>query len=144
LETLPLTPNRKVDRRALPAPDAARPELEAFFVPPQSGVEKILARIWGGVLGLERVGIHDNFFDLGGHSLLLAKVHSQLQAALRRVVPMIELFRYPTISTLAKYLSDAPEQKSLHESSDRAEKQRLAVHNRQRMQAIAGRRRHQG
>jgi amino acid adenylation domain-containing protein len=144
LETLPLTPNRKVDRRALPAPDAARPWLEAFFVAPQSGIEKILAGIWVGVLGLERVGIYDNFFDLGGHSLLLAKVHSQLQAALRRVVPMIELFRYPTISTLAKYLSDAPEQKSLHESSDRAEKQRLAVHNRQRMQAIAGRRRHQG
>jgi acyl carrier protein len=132
-----------VDRRALPALDTTRPELESAFVEPETGVEKVVAGIWAGALGLERVGIHDNFFDLGGHSLLLAKVHGQLQAALRRDVPMIELFRYPTISTLAKYLSDAPEQRLSSETSDRAQRQRSAIHNRRRAQAAAERRGHQ-
>ena len=141
LEALPLTPNQKVDRRALPAPDTARPELESVFVAPESGVEKTLAEIWRAVLGVERVGIHDNFFDLGGHSLLLAKVHSQLQAALGRELAMIELFRYSTISALAKYLSNAPAEDSLKESADRAERRRSAMLQQQlRMQSIAERR----
>jgi amino acid adenylation domain-containing protein len=143
MDALPLTPNRKVDRRALPAPDTTRPELESAFVEPESGVEKVVAGIWAAALGLQRVGIHDNFFDLGGHSLLLAKVHGQLQAALRRDVPMIELFRYPTISTLAKYLSDAPEQRLSTETADRAERQRSAMYNRRRAQAAVERRGHQ-
>jgi amino acid adenylation domain-containing protein len=143
MDALPLTPNRKVDRRALPAPDTTRPELESAFVEAETGVEKVVVGIWAGALGLERIGIHDNFFDLGGHSLLLAKVHGQLQAALRRDVPMIELFRFPTISTLAKYLSDAPEQRVSSETSDRAERQRSAIYNRRRAQAAAERRGHQ-
>lgn len=143
MDTLPLTPNRKVDRRALPPPDTMRPELESAFVAPETGVEKVVAEIWAGALGLKRIGIHDNFFDLGGHSLLLAKVHGQLQTALRRDVPMIELFRYPTISTLAKYLSDTPEQQLSSETSDRAEKQRSAIYNRRRAQAAAEGRGHQ-
>jgi acyl carrier protein len=90
------------------------------------------------VLGLERVGIHDNFFDLGGHSLLLAKVHSQFQAALGRELAMIDLFRYPTISALAKYLNNAPEEDSLKESANRAERRRSAMQQQQlRMQSIA-------
>ena len=138
LEALPLTPNGKVDRRALPVPDMARPELESVFVAPESGVEKTLAEIWRAVLGLERVGIHDNFFDLGGHSLLLAKVHSQFQAAFGREVAMIDLFRYPTISALAKYLNNAPEEDSLKESANRAERRRSAMQQQQlRMQSIA-------
>jgi amino acid adenylation domain-containing protein len=141
LEALPLTPNGKVDRRALPVPDMARPELESVFVAPESGVEKTLAEIWRAVLGLERVGIHDNFFDLGGHSLLLAKVHSQFQAAFGREVAMIDLFRYPTISALAKYLNNAPEEDSLKESANRAERRRSAMQQQQlRMQSIAERR----
>ena len=138
LEALPLTPNGKVDRRALPVPDMARPELESVFVAPESGVEKTLAEIWRAVLGLERVGIHDNFFDLGGHSLLLAKVHSQFQAAFGREVAMIDLFRYPTISALAKYLNNAPGEDSLKESANRAERRRSAMQQQQlRMQSIA-------
>ena len=63
LDALPLTPNGKVDRRALPAPDRAQPELESTFVAPRTPVEEVLAGIWAEVLGLERVGVHDNFFD---------------------------------------------------------------------------------
>jgi acyl-CoA synthetase (AMP-forming)/AMP-acid ligase II len=140
LDALPLTSNGKVDRKALPAPDATRPELEAIFVGPQSRLETILVAIWSGVLGLERVGIHDNFFELGGHSLLLARVHGQLQTVLRRDLPMIELFRYPTICTLAKNLIHAPEQDSLKASTKRGEKQRSAFQHRQRIQAIGQRR----
>ena len=69
LESLPLTPNGKVDRRALPAPGKARPELDVTYVVPQSDIEKQLARIWEEVLDVRPIGIHDNFFDLGGHSL---------------------------------------------------------------------------
>ena len=138
LQALPLTTNGKVDRRALPAPDTARPGLESVFVAPESGIEKTLAEIWRGVLGVEQVGIHDNFFDLGGHSLLLAKVHSQVRTALGREVAMIDLFRYSTISALAKYLSNAPEEDSLKESADRAERRRSAMRQQQlRMQSVA-------
>src|SRR5262249_45295731 len=70
LEALPLTPSGKVDRKALPAPDNARPELEEAYVAPRTPVERGLADLWAEVLGLERVGVHDNFFELGVHSLL--------------------------------------------------------------------------
>ncbi|WP_407882763.1 amino acid adenylation domain-containing protein, partial [Scytonema sp. NUACC26] len=74
LETLPLTPNGKVDRRALPAPDTARPELDQAFVAPRTPIEEVLAGIWTQTLGIDSVGIYDNFFDLGGHSLLATQV----------------------------------------------------------------------
>src|SRR5207253_3491888 len=70
LDHLPLTPNGKVDRGALPAPDQSRPELTESFVAPRTADEKLIAGIWGEVLKLKQVGIYDNFFDLGGHSLL--------------------------------------------------------------------------
>jgi amino acid adenylation domain-containing protein len=74
LETLPLTPSGKIDRRSLPEPDPARPELAEPFVAPASPVEERLAAIWAEVLGVEKVGIHDDFFELGGHSLLATQV----------------------------------------------------------------------
>src|SRR5262249_31126598 len=78
---LPRTPGGKVDRRALPAPDAGRPELEQAYLPPRTPVEEILAALWAELLGVERVGIHDNFFDLGGHSLLATRVVSRVRQA---------------------------------------------------------------
>ena len=73
LEALPLTPSDKIDRRALPLPDDLRPQLETGYVAPRNPIEEQLASIWCKVLGVERVGIHDNFFDLGGHSLLAVR-----------------------------------------------------------------------
>ncbi|MBE8964966.1 amino acid adenylation domain-containing protein [Nostocales cyanobacterium LEGE 12452] len=105
LEALPLTPNGKVDRKALPAPDTARPELETVYQPPQTEVEKTIADIWQEVLNVENVGIHDNFFQLGGHSLLLVQVHSKLQKIFQRDFLLVEMFQYPTISHLARYFS---------------------------------------
>jgi amino acid adenylation domain-containing protein len=111
LDALPLTPNGKIDRKALPAPDQARRELETAYLAPQDDAEKTIAGIWQEVLRLEKVGTHDNFFDLGGNSLLMAQVNNKLRRALERDVSLVDLFRFPTIHALAKALkSEAPDQ----------------------------------
>jgi amino acid adenylation domain-containing protein len=101
LDALPLTPNGKVDRRALPAPDQARPELEEIFVAPRTPVEKLLARVWADTLQLDQIGVHDNFFDLGGHSLLATRVISKVRQAFCIELPLLALFENPTVASLA-------------------------------------------
>src|SRR4029077_16266351 len=103
VERLPLTPNGKVDRQALPAPGSMHLGLETAYIAPRTPVEQTIAKIWQEVLHVEQVGIHDNFFDLGGHSLLLARIHSKLQVAFQREIPIINLFKYPTVRTLTDY-----------------------------------------
>ncbi|WP_284681988.1 polyketide synthase [Adonisia turfae] len=111
LDKMPLTPNGKIDRRALPAPDRQRRELETELVFPQSKLEQDIAQIWQTVLQLDVVGIHDNFFDLGGNSLLLNQIYSQLADHHGGILlSMVTLFQYPTISALAKYLEQALQQ----------------------------------
>ncbi|MBD2611727.1 amino acid adenylation domain-containing protein [Nostoc punctiforme FACHB-252] len=124
LEAFPLTSNGKVDRRALPMPDALRPELEVAYVVPQTEVEKTIASVWQKALNLEKIGIHDNFFEIGGHSLLLVTVHSQLQEILNNAeLSTLDLFRYPTINSLAEYLSSSANQTlSLQETDIQTEK----------------------
>ncbi|MBC6477279.1 MAG: SagB family peptide dehydrogenase [Hormoscilla sp. GM7CHS1pb] len=109
LDALPLTPNGKVDRRALPSPVASRrSELAISDVMPQTESEKIIAGVWQDVLKLEKVGIHANFFDLGGNSLVLVQVRNQLQDIMKRELSIVDLFTFPTIQELAQHLS--PEQ----------------------------------
>ncbi|MBW8767933.1 MAG: AMP-binding protein, partial [Geodermatophilales bacterium] len=98
LGALPLTPSGKVDRRALPAPEGGRLELGAVYVAPRTALEELLAGIWAEVLGLDRVGVHDNFFALGGHSLLAAQVVSRAGEALEIEVPLRLLFEAPTVA----------------------------------------------
>jgi len=100
LESLPQTPNGKVDRKALPAPERSRPDLRAIYQAPRTKTEKEIAAIWKVVLDIKQVGIDDNFFDLGGHSLLMTRVHSQLRAVAPNL-SLVELFQYPTVRTLA-------------------------------------------
>lgn len=104
LEILPLTANGKIDRRALPAPTNARPQLGQDFVAPRSALEEELAALLAEVLGLDRVGLRDNFFELGGHSLLLAQFHQRLQTELHYQIPITDLFRHPTLESLAASL----------------------------------------
>jgi acyl carrier protein len=101
IEELPLSPNGKLDRRRLPAPTSERPELEAAYSAPGSAIEAALTGIWQDVLGIDRIGVHDNFFDLGGHSLLATQVASRIRDTLHHELPLRELFEYPTIATLA-------------------------------------------
>jgi acyl carrier protein len=102
LDSLPLTLNGKVNRKALPAPDATRPELGRELVAPRTPVEEALAGIWAKVLKLERVGVRDNFFDLGGHSLLATQVMSRVRSVLKIELPLRDLFEFPTIAGLGE------------------------------------------
>ncbi|MBV9787871.1 MAG: amino acid adenylation domain-containing protein, partial [Chloroflexi bacterium] len=100
LDQWPLTPNGKIDRKALPAPEDA-PTDSAGYVAPQSPSEELLAGIWAEVLRKERVGVHDSFFDLGGHSLLATQVISRVRAAFQVDVPLRSLFDAPTVAAFA-------------------------------------------
>ncbi len=95
LETLPLTPSGKIDRRVLPAPDDTRPQLAGGYVAPRNPIEEHLASLWCEVLGIEGIGIHDNFFALGGHSLLAARVAARAAAALEVDAPAAHAVRSP-------------------------------------------------
>ncbi|ASU58195.1 non-ribosomal peptide synthetase [Nocardiopsis dassonvillei] len=104
LEALPLTPNGKVDRAALPEPRSDRPESAVRYTAPRRGLESALARTWCDLLGVDRVGADDNFFDLGGHSLLMAELKDRLAEEQGHRVTMVDLFRHPTVASLAEYL----------------------------------------
>ncbi|HEV2757814.1 MAG TPA: amino acid adenylation domain-containing protein, partial [Actinomycetota bacterium] len=103
LDELPLTPAGKLDRAALPAPDG-RPELGVAYAAPRTPEEEVLAEIWCEVLGLERVGIHDDFFQLGGHSLIATQVVSRVRDALSVELPLRALFESPTVAGLAAHV----------------------------------------
>ena len=105
LEAMPLTPNGKIDRRSLRAPDTNTAEFESNFAYPRTPDEQLIAEIWAEVLGLERVGIHDNFFELGGHSLLATQAISRLRETLQVELPLRSLFESPTVSSLSKNIS---------------------------------------
>ncbi|HEX2190565.1 MAG TPA: amino acid adenylation domain-containing protein, partial [Longimicrobiaceae bacterium] len=105
LERLPLTPSGKVDRRALPAPDASAGR--AGHVAPRTPTEEKVARIWAEVLEVERVGVHDGFFHLGGHSLLATRVASRVRAAFGIELPVRAIFEAPTVAGLAEHVDAA-------------------------------------
>jgi amino acid adenylation domain-containing protein len=102
LETLPLSPNGKVDQAALPAPEADRSRADAAWIGPRGPIEEEVASVWGAVLGEERIGAHENFFDLGGHSLLATQVVSRLRDVLDVEIPLRALFDAPTVAGLAE------------------------------------------
>ncbi len=107
LDALPLTENGKLDRRALPAPDVTRPELEEIYAAPSNAREEMLAEIWAKVLGLERVGIHDNFFELGGDSILSIQIIARANQAGFRLSPK-QVFQCQTVAELAAAAETVP------------------------------------
>lgn len=106
LKSLPLTVNGKLDRQALPLPGNERPELQEEFVLPDTADERELAEIWSELLGIDKVGVNDNFFALGGHSLMAVQLVSRVRERLFRELPLRQVFDTPTIRGLAAYLSD--------------------------------------
>ena len=109
LQTMPLTPNGKLDRKALPDPGEAAYARQSYE-PPQGEVEQALAAIWAELLGVERVGRHDNFFELGGHSLLAVRMVSRLQQQIGLAPSLATLFAHPTLSALAASVGADPTQ----------------------------------
>jgi acyl carrier protein len=98
LDVLPLTPNGKLDRKALPAPELASAQ---EYVAPRTLAEEALAGIWAEVLGVERVGVHDSFFDLGGHSLLIMRLLARIQATFDLEISIRTVFSMPTLEAMA-------------------------------------------
>jgi acyl carrier protein len=109
LETLPLTASGKIDRRALPAPDATRPSLERQYVAPRTPTEEVLATTCAELLGVDKVGIHDSFFDLGGHSLLATQLISRLRDTFEIELPLRSVFEHPSIAELSVAIEQARE-----------------------------------
>ena len=134
LGSLPLTPNGKINRKALPPPHSLRPESRSEYVAPQTSLEQAIASIWKQVLQIENVGARDNFFDLGGHSLLVAQVQSKLRDRLNADVPVVELFKYPTICSLAERLGQGQnEQPGFLQASERARSRKQAMSRQKRV-----------
>ena len=104
LEKLPLMPNGKIDRRALPAPDGTRPELEEAHIAPRDDLERRLAQVFEKLLGVQSVGIRDNFFDLGGHSLLAVRLVSEIEKEVGQRLPLVSFFQGANIEYLASLL----------------------------------------
>jgi acyl carrier protein len=130
LDALPLTPNGKLDRRSLPALEGPRLNLAAPYRALQTEAELTIAAIWKEALQVEKIGADDNFFDLGGHSLLLVRVNRKLQEAFNQEITVIELLKYPTISSLAERLTSGTGQgPSLKQSQDRARTRKAAGAN---------------
>jgi len=107
LESFPLTPNGKVDRKALPFLDRDPALLEQVYVAPRNSVEEIIVGIWAEILGINQIGVHENFFELGGHSLKATQVVSRLRDTLRIEIPLRVLFESPTVAELAAQIAQA-------------------------------------
>ncbi len=105
LEALPLTPNGKIDRKALPAPDGARPELEKAYVAPRTDLEQYLANMWHELLGIEQIGVYDNFFELGGDSIQAAVLANRIQEELGVGAHVRSIFYAPTVADLSMYFN---------------------------------------
>jgi amino acid adenylation domain-containing protein len=129
LPELPLTPNRKIDRKALPEPDHERPDLGSEYVAPRTDTERELCRIWSDLLKVENISIFDNFFDLGGHSLMVLRAISSINNIFKSDLAPVVLFEHPTVAKLSPFfeaknpelekaavsLSENPEKKELLE-----------------------------
>ncbi len=141
LTALPVTSNGKLDRKSLPAPDSAGTSAKDRQVPPRNDAERAIANIWRRVLATESIGVHDNFFDLGGHSLLLAEVQMQLEEEFQRRVSMVDLMQFPNVASLAVQLSRELEDSSAAavRIQARASRQRDALRRRNRNKQRLGR-----
>jgi len=139
MDKLPLTPNGKVDKKALPLPEDQRSQLEVDYVMPQTEAERLIASVWQEVLQLSNVGIYDNFFEIGGNSLLLVQAYSKLQNLFGSQVSMVMLFRYPNIHALAEHLSQSQPMESSEPNRAETRKSRQDLMKQQRQSRLKSR-----
>src|SRR6202035_382343 len=104
MDRLPLSPNGKIDTKALPAPEQRSTESQQSFLAPRDSVEQVLAQLWAKVLKVNRVGLNDNFFELGGHSLLAVRIIGEIENIYGRRLPLATLLQAPTVGALAEVL----------------------------------------
>jgi natural product biosynthesis luciferase-like monooxygenase protein len=124
LDAMPLTPNGKIDRKQLPSPQGLSQAVMADYVAPENELQEIIVSVWQETLQIDKIGVNDNFFDLGGHSLLIVRVHQQLKAKVEKPISLTDLYRFPTIRTLTEFLNNDDVNASLKQSSDRAQRRR--------------------
>ena len=137
IEALPLTPAWKIDYNALAGLSDSRSQPLPRDAAPRTEIEHVIARVWREALGLEKIGVHDNFFDLGGHSLLLARVHLALKETFGDRLSIIRVFQFPTINSLAEHLAqERAQRQSPASTQDRANRQRAAGGKHKRMAEI--------
>jgi acyl carrier protein len=128
LEALPLNLNGKVDRNALPSPENLHSMNEEVFVAPQTEVEKRIASILRDVIQIDQVGLHHNFFDLGGNSVHMVQIYNRIREAFGKEFPLVKIFEHSNISSLAAYLSSKESgESSITRSSTRGEKRKEAA-----------------
>ena len=118
LGVLPLTPNGKVDRRALPPPDSSRPGMEQSYVAPRTPAETAMAEIWQEVLDLEQIGVHDDFFDLGGQSLKATLLANRIRVAFHIEMHIVSIFRAPTVAGLVQLIEVLRGEGAAHDESE--------------------------
>jgi hypothetical protein len=139
IDEFPLTPNRKVDRKALPAPtQITHLERTEVFVEPENEVEQKIAAIWSRILGVPQIGSKDSFFALGGHSLLAVQAHRDIKQALNTTrLSITDIFRFPTLAALAAHLDDKPRDapEAADETAERAQMRADAMSRRRAMRA---------
>ncbi|HEY0603585.1 MAG TPA: non-ribosomal peptide synthetase, partial [Herpetosiphonaceae bacterium] len=134
VKSFALTPSGKVDRRQLPSPESLIAVSSEPYVAPTTPTERLIAEVWQELLHVERVGIHDNFFDLGAHSLLVTQAYDKLTPHFDRSFNLIALFQYPTVSKLAQHLSQAQTSSTaLDKAEARAQKQKAALERQQQL-----------
>ncbi len=132
LEAMPRTPNGKIDRAKLPAPDRQRTEAASTYAAPKSDAERVIASVWQDMLNLEAVGVDHNFFDLGANSLMMVQASARLSGVLGKNVSLVDLFRFPTVRSLATFVdgAGATETAALKQSQDRAQARKDAIQRR--------------
>jgi acyl carrier protein len=144
LDALPLAPNRKVNRRSLPAPGRSRPELENPYLAARTPVEERLSEIWAQVLDLDQVGITDNFFELGGDSLLATRVISRVIKTFRAKVPLRSLFEAPTVADMAVVIVQNQIEKAESKDVERMLTEVEAISDKEARRALDDERRNRG
>ena len=128
LEKMPLTPNGKIDRKMLPKPEKVKRAAEATYQAPSNEIEEAIAVVWQDMLNIEKVGVTDNFFDLGANSLLMVQANNRLNQKLDQKVSLVRMFRYPTVASLAAHLSgESNESASLDKASSRGAQRKKAL-----------------
>lgn len=134
IDSIPLTPNGKVNFKALPEPKKFIHNSSTVLIKPETKAEKIIAEIWSEILKISEISRDDNFFEIGGHSMLLAKLHNRLQENFDKEFSIVDLFKYPTISSLAEYLTgdNQSSENSYKKGVSRAEKRKKLQKNRRR------------